>query len=116
MNYAYGGTMDAFCRDQPGSNNCKVRFPICIMPVRPSLNRLCDPPHTHSLTPTPTHPHTHTPTPTPTHTPPQPQFIISFLEITPGESERDAVRLLLLVLGFRLLTYFVLSARLRLVH
>lgn len=66
MKYAYGGTIDAFCREQAQSNNCK--------------------------------------------------FILSFLEITPGEYQRDVVRLLLLVLGFRLLTYFMLSARLMLVR
>lgn len=41
---------------------------------------------------------------------------MSFLEVTPGEYHRDVGRLLLLILGFRVLTYFILSGRLMLVR
>lgn len=39
---------------------------------------------------------------------------MSFLEITPGEYHRDVLRLLLLVLAFRVLTYIMLQTRLML--
>lgn len=41
---------------------------------------------------------------------------MGFLEVTVGEFQRDVGRLLLLILGFRVLTYVILSARLMLVH
>ena len=40
MNFAYGGAIDAFCREQPQSGNCKVRptVPVLTLAYLPALD------------------------------------------------------------------------------